>query len=75
MNVEVGHLSTISNVLVSIIHHLGLDNGGECTHLIVSTRMPGHATDVTLASRSDGIVVNLGGGGEELHGVVPCRCM
>ena len=74
MNVEVCHFSTISNALVSIIHHLGLDNGGECGHLVSA---PGCQVtdDETVASRGDGIVVNLSGGGEQLHWVVSCRCM
>jgi hypothetical protein len=29
--------------------------------------MPGHATHVAGARRGDGVVVNLSGGGEELH--------
>ena len=66
MEVEVCHFSTISNVGVHIIHHFSLDNGGECGHLGVSTRMPGHTTHITLASRGDGIVVNLSGGGREV---------
>ena len=67
MNVEVCNLSTVGNVLVSIVDHLRLNDGGEGAHLIVSTRMPGHAAHVAGARRGDGVVVNLSGGGEELH--------
>ena len=68
MNVEVNNLSTISNVLVSIIQHVSLDNSGECGHLIVKvTRVPGDTTDEAFARGSDGIIVNLGCFGEQSH--------
>lgn len=71
MNVEVNNLSTISNVVVHIIQHVSLDNGGECGHLTLSTRMPDHTTDEAFATRGHRIVINLCSGGVESHGV-PC---
>ena len=68
MNVEVNNLSTVGNQVVNRVDSISLNNGGECGHLALSTRMPDHTLDEAFASRSDGIVVNLGGGSEKSHG-------
>ena len=69
MDIEVSHLSTISDQVVDRVHSISLDHGRECGHLALSTRMPDHTLDEPLSSRSAGVEINLGGGVGQLHRV------
>jgi len=68
--VEVNHLGTVSNILADVIQCIGLDTGGERSHLSLFTLVPDDTLDKTLAS-AHGEEVDGGGRGLELHWVVP----
>ena len=68
--VEVSDLSTVVDQVADVIESIGLDHGGEGSQFSLSTRMPDHTLDETLAT-GDGEEVNLSGRGLELYGVFP----
>lgn len=65
-SVDGSHYSTVGDVVTNLILHLSLEFGSEEGHFRLRTRVPNDFLNETLAS-ADRIVVNLGGGGEELH--------
>ena len=69
-SVDGSHHSTVGNVVTDFVLHLSLEFGSEEGHFRLRTRVPNDFLNETLAS-ADRIVVNFGGGSEELHGV-PC---
>jgi len=70
LSVDVSNNSTVSNVVLNLVLHLSLEFGSEEDHFRLRTRVPYDFLNETLAS-ANRIVINLGGGGEELHGVFP----
>ena len=70
VNVEISHLSSIGDQVADRVQSISLDDSREGSHLALSTRVPDHTLDKTLAT-SDRIEVNLSGRVLELHGVFP----
>ena len=70
VNVEIGHFSAIGDQVADRVHGISLDDGRERSHLALSTRVPDHTLDKSLAT-SDRIEVNLSGRVLELHGALP----
>jgi len=68
--VEISHLSTVGDQVTDRIESIGLDYSAEGSHLALSTRMPDHTLDKTLAT-SDRVEIDLSGRVLELHGVFP----
>ena len=62
--------STVCNIVADFILHLSLEFGSEEDHLIAATRVPNDLLNEAFAS-ANRIVIDLGGRGEELHGVFP----
>jgi len=67
--VEVNHLSAVSNIVADVIESIRLNTGGEGSHFSLLTLVPDDTLNETLAA-AHGKEVNGGGGGLELHGVV-----
>ena len=72
IEVEVTYCSTVSNILIDVVHCVRLDTSGERDHtlIVLCLGVPDDTFDETLAS-ANRIEVNLCGGGVESHGV-PC---
>ena len=68
VEVEVSYGCTIGNILIDVIHCIGLNTGGERSHLSHITLVPDGTLHKTLAS-TNRIEVDGGGRSQELHGV------
>ena len=68
IEVEVTYCSTVSNILIDVVHCVRLHTSGERDHtlIILCLRVPDDTLDETLATR-DRIEVDLCGGGVETH--------
>tara|TARA_A100001035_G_scaffold6386_1_gene4560 strand:+ start:326 stop:598 length:273 start_codon:yes stop_codon:yes gene_type:complete len=69
-SVNGSNYSTVCNIVADFILHLSLEFGSEEDHLRLRTRVPNDFLNESLAS-ANRIVIDLGGRGEELHGVLP----
>ena len=69
-SVKVSHFRTVSKIVANRIQGVRLNNSGERSHLAFSTRVPDHSLDESLAA-ADGVEVDLGGAGLELHVLFP----
>ena len=69
VKVEVTYNSTVSNILIDVIHCIRLHTSGERDHtlIILCLRVPDDTLDETLRVAANRVEVNLCGGGVETH--------
>ena len=69
IEVEVTYCSTVSNILIDVVHCVRLDTSGERDHtlIVLCLGVPDNTFDETLGVAANRIEVDLCGGGVETH--------
>ena len=72
IEVEVTDSSTVSNILIDVVHCVRLHTSGERDHTLIFRRLrvPDDTLDETLGVAANRVEVDLCGGGVESHGLL-----